>query len=407
VVLSTDFTTAPAGLQLYANPSTPPTINPANFQPLVTGGDLKLTTTTGYLATAAVFNGQPLTSAKSRVQARFGFQVQQNYADGFVFGAYSASPGTQGDYGQALGYYGQNNRLWGVKVDNNPDQIAIVGSTVNNIVEGWATQPLSNYAAVDMYMVIDYDGTACTVRARLYQGSNDTGVLKADITNRVGNPATLPAGTVFGFTGGTSNFSQVTLIHDLAILTDAGWSNQDVGAVAAAGSTIIAGGTFTVRGSGQYIWNALDEFQYAYQQVAGDCTITARIVTQQNTHAIAQAGVMIRETLTTGSKHAMMLATPTSGLQFIHRNSTSGSYSVPVTVTGAAPSWLRLVRTGNTFTAFTSANGTTWTQLGTPYTYTSANLWTTGPVYVGLAVSSRADGTLCTATFDNVTITTP
>lgn len=410
VVLTTDFTTAPAGIQLYANPSDSsviPATNPANFQPLVTAGDLKLTTATTYLATAVVFNGQPLDAPKDRVRARFRFYVQHVNADGFVFGAYSASPGTQGNYGQALGYQGQSNRIWGVKVDNNPDQIAIVAADVDSVVEGWVTQPLSPYAGQEMYAVIDYDGTAGTVRARLYQGTDDTGVLKADITNRVGNPATLPAGTVFGFTGGTSNYSQTTLIRDLTITASgptATWQNADVGAVAAAGSTTIAGGTYTVRGSGQYIWNALDEFQYAYRQVTGDCTITARIVTQQNTNANAQAGVMIRETLTTGSKHAMMLATPSAGLQFIHRNSTSGSYSPANIVSGAAPRWLRIVRSGQTFTAYTSTDGSNWGAAVGTYTYASPNLFSTGPVYIGLAVSSRADGTLCTATFDNVSV---
>jgi hypothetical protein len=214
VLLDTTFDTAPSGMLAYTN-------NPAAFTPVVTSGTLRLTRTTANLTTAVVFNGQPLLADKTKVQVRFGFKVAQNYAEGFVFGAYSANPGTQGNGGQALGYQGQNNRIWGVKVDNNPDQIAILGSQVSATADGWVTQPLTNYAGQDLYMVIDYDGTAGKVRARLYQGTDDTGVLKADITNKVGVPANLPYGAVFGFTGATGSFSQDTYIQDLKILTAA------------------------------------------------------------------------------------------------------------------------------------------------------------------------------------------
>jgi hypothetical protein len=209
VLLDTAFDTAPSGMLTYYT----------GWQPTVTGGDLRVTSTTANMAGAVVFNGHPLAAAKDRAQIRFGFRVNQNYAEGFVFGAYSSNPGAVGYGGGSLGYYGQSNRLWGVKVDNNPDQVAIVASQADSMVEGWCTQPLSNYSARELYMVIDYEGTQGTVRARMYEGTDDTGTLLADITNSVGNPAELAAGTVFGFTGSTGSFSQDTIIHDLKILT--------------------------------------------------------------------------------------------------------------------------------------------------------------------------------------------
>lgn len=209
VLLDTTFAAAPTGMATYYTA----------WQPIVTGGDLKVTHTVANMAGAVVFNGQPLPASRDRAQIRFGFRVAQNYADGFVFGAYSSNPGAVGGTGQALGYHGQPNRLWGVKIDNVPDQIAIVANEVNSVVDGWSTKALTNYAGQDMYLVIDYEGAEGSVRARLYQGTDDTGTLWADLTNYVGNPAALPAGTVFGFTGGTSSFSQETMIHDLRIVT--------------------------------------------------------------------------------------------------------------------------------------------------------------------------------------------
>ena len=62
----------------------------------------------------------------------------------------------------------------------------------------------------------------------------------------------------------------------------------------------------------------------------------------------------------------------------------------------AAPYWLRLVRSGNTFTSYVAPDGVNWTQTGTTTVSMNAN------VYVGLAVCSHNDGTICQAQFDNV-----
>ncbi|MDF3056670.1 MAG: FAD-dependent oxidoreductase [Rariglobus sp.] len=207
---TTSFDSAPASMQTYA----------VGFTPTLASGRLQLTSTTSHMRAAVILNGQPLPAARNRAQIRFGFQVVHNNAEGFVFGAYSASPGAVGDAGQALGYHGQTNRLWGVKIDNSPDQIAIIPATTNATVDGWATQPIELYNGSDKFMVIDYDGSAGTLRARMYQGTNDTGALLSDVTSRVGVPASLPTGTVFGFTGATAHYSQTTYINDLTVLAD-------------------------------------------------------------------------------------------------------------------------------------------------------------------------------------------
>ncbi len=57
---------------------------------------------------------------------------------------------------------------------------------------------------------------------------------------------------------------------------------------------------------------------------------------------------------------------------------------------------------GDVFTGFQSTDGATWTQLGPATTIAMPTTFA-----VGLGVTSHADGTLATGTFDNVTITTP
>ena len=175
------------------------------------------------------------------------------------------------------------------------------------------------------------------------------------------------------------------------------WQHQDIGAVAATGTAAYAAGTFTIEGSGADIWETADEFHFAYRGMSGDGTIVARVASVENTNAWAEAGVMIRETLNADSKHASALVAP-SGIGFLWRTSTGGT-SAYDGVTGSAPYWVKLVRTGDSFSAYRSGDGATWTQLGTAVTISM-----TSSVYVGLAVTSHADGTLCTGVLDNVVV---
>ncbi len=177
------------------------------------------------------------------------------------------------------------------------------------------------------------------------------------------------------------------------------WSTADIGAVGAAGNASYLSGTFSIAGSGADIWGTADEFRFVYQAASGDCEIRARVSTLQSTHNNAKAGVMIRESLNANASHAMVNVTPGVGVEFIRRTSTGGSAVNTLTAGLTAPYWVRVVRTGNTFTGYRSANGSTWTTIGTQ-TITMG-----GSVYIGLPVCSHADGTLCTATLDNVTAT--
>jgi capsule polysaccharide modification protein KpsS len=60
-----------------------------------------------------------------------------------------------------------------------------------------------------------------------------------------------------------------------------------------------------------------------------------------------------------------------------------------------------LKRAGNVFTSYVSPNGTTWTQVGTE------TITMNSTIYVGLAVCSHNNPVLTTATFDNVTVSSP
>lgn len=176
------------------------------------------------------------------------------------------------------------------------------------------------------------------------------------------------------------------------------WSSADIGSVGIAGTASYSNDVFIVQGSGADIWGTADAFQYVWQMASGDCSVTAKILNMQNTDPWAKAGVMIRESLTASSTHAMMMITPGQGSGFEYRAATGGATVNALGAAVAAPYWLRVKRTGNSFSGYISSDGNTWTQVGATQTITMAN-----NTYVGLCLTSHANAILCTAAYTNVT----
>jgi hypothetical protein len=199
-------------------------------------------------------------------------------------------------------------------------------------------------------------------------------------------------------TGGTpSGYSNTATVTTLASSPPAEtWQHTDVGSVGIAGSDDAGGTTITVRGSGADIWGTADGFRFLYRVLNGDCTVEAQVSSMSNTHPWAKAGVMIRESLAANARNVFALATQAYGIGAQVRPTPGAETTFTPGPYGAAiPYWVRLVRTGSTIVASTSANGTTWTTLGT------YNVAMTAQVYVGFAVTSHNNAALNTATFSD------
>ena len=104
---------------------------------------------------------------------------------------------------------------------------------------------------------------------------------------------------------------------------------------------------------------------------------------------------MIRETLTAGSKNALMAITPGNGATFQRRVSTGGT-STYSQVAATVPCWVKLVRSGSNLSGYKSSDGVNWVLVG------SDTITMGSKVYMGLAVTSHSNSVLSTATFDNV-----
>ncbi|MCB1274991.1 Calx-beta domain-containing protein [Prosthecobacter sp.] len=173
-----------------------------------------------------------------------------------------------------------------------------------------------------------------------------------------------------------------------------------IGTTNPASSSSESGGVFTLNagGAGLSTSSTSDTSCYVSHVITNstNCIVTARVVSIANGNNTSRAGVTIRDSTATTSKHMAMLAEKAGTARTIRRISTSASSA---TTTIVRPYWVRLQRVGSVFSAWASPDGGTWTQTSTDQTIPMGI-----DVQAGLAVSSRSNGTLSTAIFDNVTI---
>jgi outer membrane protein assembly factor BamB len=183
----------------------------------------------------------------------------------------------------------------------------------------------------------------------------------------------------------------------------ASWTCADIGTVAPGpGGQTLSGGAWSVVGFGNDIWGTADSFHYVWQSLAADGSITAQIISQTNTSAWAKAGLMMRATTDPGSPYYAVFATPGNGMAVQWRTAQGGSSS-QVTTAGTLPAYVRITRTGATFSASTSPDGVTWTTVPGS-TVSLANL--SGALLRGFAVTSHNTGQLSTAVLNSL-VTTP
>ena len=199
-------------------------------------------------------------------------------------------------------------------------------------------------------------------------------------------------------------FGHMVLSADPAPAPD-GWQSQDIGTTG--GSAEESDGTWAISADGVDIWGNSDQFHYVYRELTGDAVIEARVVDNgEGSNAWAKGGVMIRQSLDADSINVSGFITggDGDGGTFQWRSVQGDSSSSNRTLTGIAPPYyVRLVRVGNTFTVFMSADGVEWAQQGAP----PAIIEMTDPVLIGLAVTSHQDGEVRTFTFDNVRVVSP
>jgi len=180
------------------------------------------------------------------------------------------------------------------------------------------------------------------------------------------------------------------------------WTCADVGSPTPAGSQSFDPGTstWTINAGGADITGTADQFRLVSQTLSGDGSVSARVASQTNTSSSAKAGVMLRVSTDPGSPNYAVVVTPGTGIKVQVRSVQGGSTTKVANPAGTVPAYLKVTRSGSTFTAYTSPDGVAWTLI--PGSTVTLNLGAS--VLAGLAVTSHNTGALSTVTMDSVAV---
>jgi hypothetical protein len=173
--------------------------------------------------------------------------------------------------------------------------------------------------------------------------------------------------------------------------------------------TIVGRGGSTSGGTTGDMWTGNnDSFTFVSVPWAGDGTFTARLASFTSDDLSAKAGIAFRESTANGSRYSSIYLLRKGDAWAQHKTATSGGSSnvnffTSSSVGRSIPEWIRLVREGDTYRCFFSADGVSWTALGTG----RLNPMSGASLSVGFIVAPRTGGASATATFDNIHFTTP
>ncbi len=167
-------------------------------------------------------------------------------------------------------------------------------------------------------------------------------------------------------------------------------------------------GTYTIAATGADISGLNDEFRYAFKRLSGAGSISAQVVSVQNTDEWAKAGVMIRRTLDPSSPFAAAYITPGNGCRFQGRLALGGNVTSDTPVATpeqraiTAPYWVKIERDdAGSFNGYYSNDSVNWVAMS----WNPQSVSMPSDVYIGLAVTSHNVNAACKAVFSDVQTT--
>jgi len=164
-----------------------------------------------------------------------------------------------------------------------------------------------------------------------------------------------------------------------------------------------------IEGAGADLWGGTNEFGTVYRTgaYASRTVATAKVVTQDATGGWARAGLIVRNDLGaqgTGG-YVNLAVTPSNGCVLTWDADGNGTFdSIAVAGSAAAPVHLRLRRNDASYTGEYSADGETWTTVGTA---TPAGAGAAQDVGVFMTAANGWTGRRGMATFEGLTVDSP
>jgi len=244
---------------------------------------------------------------------------------------------------------------------------------------------------------IQIDGVNSPVNLQI-QANDNCGVQSITISpstinaNQVGQtvPVTI---TVTDFKGATATCNSSIVVSGLP----EGWSAQPNGVGCSNGNS-------AQYNAGTGVWTATstncfygppytsDATSFAQRTLCGDGSITAHVT---SINGNGWAGVVMRESNAPGAKKAQLMTNLSQFHRREFRTTTNGA-AQPQQIGSNNRHWLRIVRAGNQFTMYASANGISWFPVG------AQNIAMSNCIQMGLVASNFTANSTVTATFSNV-----
>jgi fibronectin type 3 domain-containing protein len=256
---------------------------------------------------------------------------------------------------------------------------------VGGVTLNWAAVADSTLKGYNVYSSNASGGTYT-----LLTSSPITATTFTDTTAVVGSPTFYKVTAVDGSSGLSSTASTASATA-LPVATT-GLQSIDIGATPGGSTTVVTPNTdFNVTAGGPGVAAYADGFRFIYQTQTGNFDMKVQVQSITVAGNYATAGILARSALTTTAPDVYMSASPVN-YRFKYRTSDGAVNNV---ISGNATSfpgaWVRLVRSGNLFSGYSSNDGVNWTLVS------SITVALPSTVDLGLAVASNVTTATTTA----------
>jgi hypothetical protein len=191
-------------------------------------------------------------------------------------------------------------------------------------------------------------------------------------------------------------------------------NHTDIGGPRLRGSVTYFDEGYEITAGGSDIWGARDEFHFLYAMQEGDFDFRVRLESLSLADLYTKAGIMARESIAEDGRHVYFHIFPDNsdrnrnngGYEYQYRRARGRAMKAIYPPTAADDprfpvkfpnTWLRLVRIGNVFTGYFSADGRDWE------VYAAFGLALPRSLFLGMAVTSHNPNKLTTARFRDIT----
>jgi len=234
-----------------------------------------------------------------------------------------------------------------------------------------------------------------------------------------------PTGPITLTLSGITDFSGNTPVSTTLSVAPVTLINADIGDIGVPDPTwpgfLWADGTsaFTISCQGSDIWNALDGFNFSYEQKTNDFDVVVRQKTFTKVSNWSKGGLMVREDLTPQSRNWNIVNDPTSadgqasidgsgnGANTIESNTrpspsaaSQGWGTGPASVPAYPNAWVRLKRVGQLLHSYWSSNGVDWVQEGLTDWSTNAAGPMPAQTYVGICCTAHNNNSTTATTLN-------